>query len=170
MDQLKKLREKKAQMGKMHPMEQKAKMGVVSDLQKMAEEAMGDRLKGMGKVTVASDSPEGLEHGLEHAHDIIKHLPEALDDSHPDHENFAHSERSEDGEDGDSDFPDADDDHELESDPEAEHEHDEEEEGGHEMHKMAHGGEMPDYDNMDDGELDRHLQHLVELKRKKGMR
>jgi len=84
MDQLKKLREKKAQMGKMHPMEQKAKMGVVSDLQKMAEEAMGDRLKGMGKVTVASDSPEGLEHGLEHAHDIIKHLPEALDDSHPD--------------------------------------------------------------------------------------
>jgi hypothetical protein len=143
MDQMKKLREKKA-MSKMHPLERKAKMDVLDHMSKMAEDAMGDRLKGMKKVTVASDSEHGLEEGLDKAHDLLKHLPPALDDSHEDHENFAHTERSEDGSDGSHDYPDADDDHELEADPEAEHEHDEREEG--EM--MADGGEVEDAHEM----------------------
>src|SRR6267154_2798528 len=140
MDAMKRLKEKKG-MHKMHPMEQRAKMNVLGDLRDMAQNAMGDKLKGMGKVTVASDSPEGLQHGLDKAQDLVgqedhmmahggeaglnefplDHLPEALDDSHEDHENFAHTEDKEDGEDGMSAYPDADGDHELEADPEAEH-------------------------------------------------
>lgn len=177
MDKLKKLKDKK-EMHKMHPMEQKAKLHVLDDMSKMADDAMGDKLKGMNKVTVASDSQEGLEHGLDKAHDLLKNLPEALDDSHPDHENFAHTENKEDGEDGMSAYPEADDDHELEADPEAEHEEDEHEEGDD---MMAEGGEVsplehdasPEphemYDHMDEAMLDRHLKHLLSLKKKKGM-
>jgi hypothetical protein len=185
MDRLKKLKEKKS-AHKMHPLEQKAKMDVVSHLQKMAEDAMGSKLKGMNKVTVASDTPEGLQHGLEHAEGALKHLPQALDDSHPDHENFAHTENKEDGDDGMSAYPDADDDHELEADPAAEHMHDEKEEG--DMHKMmlADGGEvgdedhesdnssdeeseLPNYDDMDRGEMSAHLEALVRAMKTKGL-
>ena len=180
MEKLKKLKEKKGQ-SKMHPLEQKAKMNVVDDLSKMADEAMSDRLKGMNKVTVASDSPEGLEHGLEHAHEALKHLPAALDDSNPDHENFAHTENKEDGEDGMSAYPDADGGHELEADPAAAHDEDEEQEDDAEMMAEGgevsvedhphpdHGGEMPNYDNMDEGAMSAHLDMLVEAMKRKGL-
>lgn len=179
MDAMKKLKDKKG-MHKMHPMEQKAKLGVLGDLRDMAQNAMGDKLKGgMGKVTVASNSPQGLQHGLNKAQDMVgqdqdpdqmmaeggeigevdplKHLPEAFDDSHPDHENFAHTENHEDGEDGDSAYPDADDDHPLEADPMEAHEEDEHEE----MDSK--------YDDMDEDELDKHIEHLMSMKQKKGM-
>lgn len=182
MDRLKKLKEKKGMsMHKMHPLEKKAKMGVIDELSKMAEDAMGSKLKGMNKVTVASDSHQGLEHGLEDAHHLLGKLPEAYDDSHNDHENFSHTERSEDGQDGDSDYPDADSDHAMESDPMAAHMHDEKEEGHGKM--FAEGGEvesededaadegdMPEYDHMDDGELDEHLKALTAALERKGMR
>jgi hypothetical protein len=185
MDKLKKLREKKGH-SKMHPLEQKAKMGVVDDLSKMAEAAMGDKLKHMNKVTVASDSKEGLQHGLSHAEDVLGKLPQAYDDSHRHHENFAHTERPEDGMDGDSAYPDADSAHHLEADPSKEHEHDEDMEGHGRM--MAEGGEveedddlaevggdaadegeMPAYNDMDEGEMDSHLQALVAAMKKRGM-
>lgn len=147
----------------MHPLEQKAKLHVIDDMARMADDAMGDKLKGMGsKVTVAGDSPEALEHGLGAAEKMLKHLPEALDDSHPDHENFAHTEDSEDGEDGMSAYPDADGDHLLEADPEAEHEEDEKEEM-----MMAHGGEI---EHMDEDELNAQIERLMKMKQKKGMR
>src|SRR5271166_895434 len=147
MDAMKKLREKKG-MSKMHPLEKKAKMGVLDDLSKMADDAMGDKLKGMNKLTVAADSPKGLEEGMSHAHDLLKHLPEALDDSHHDHENFAHSENEEDGNDGMDAYPDADDGHELEANPAKQHRRDEMEEG--EAQHLAMGGEVA----IDDGDAD----------------
>jgi hypothetical protein len=51
--------------------EKKAKMSVLQDLKSQAMEEMGHGLKGIGKVAVASDSPEGLKHGLEKAKDMV---------------------------------------------------------------------------------------------------
>ncbi len=88
-----KLMEKKKKDGKdLSSTEKEAKMSVVQHMKDMAQEMMGDHLKGMKKVTVASDSDEGLKHGLSKASDIIEqgHLgpedfaakhPEELDDS-----------------------------------------------------------------------------------------
>lgn len=152
MDRMKMLKEKKGSMGRMHPLEQKAKMDVMDHLSKMAEDAMGDKLKGMSKVSVAADSPEGLEEGLSKAHDILGRLPEALDDSHLDHENFAHSENHEDGEDGMSAYPDADDDHGLEAEPATAHDEDEE------------------HEDLDEEEINKRLEHLMSMKKKKGLR
>ena len=51
--------------------EKHAKMDVLGHLKDMATEAMGDKLGGMKKVSVASNSPEGLQHGLEKAKQIV---------------------------------------------------------------------------------------------------
>jgi hypothetical protein len=181
MDQLKRLREKKG-MHKMHPMAQKAKMNVLDHMSKMAEEAMGDKLKDMHKVSVASDSKEGLEAGLDKAHDVLNSLPEAFDDSHHDHENFAASEDKEDGEDGMSAYPDSDGDHQLEADPAAEHDRDEAKEGDNDEEGYDEGGEVnpleepgspePDemYSHMDEGEINEHLKRLLKHKKQKGMK
>ncbi len=159
MDHLKKLKEKKG-MHKMHPLEQKAKLGVMHELQKMASDAMGGKLKGLKKVTVAADSEEGLEHGLDKAHDVLKGMPSDLDDSNPDHEHFDHSEDDEDGNDG----------------------------MGHGVEHLAMGGEageeelgeeseddgaaddqLPNYDDMDKGEMSAHLEALVAAMKSKGL-
>jgi len=185
MDRLKKLKEKKDAHG-MHPIERKAKMSVMHDMQKMAHDSMGDKLKRMGKVTVASDSPEGLDHGLDKAKDVLHGLPEAFDDSHTDHENFAHTENRKDGTDGNTSYTDNDDGHELEADPLAEHHVDEHEENSPSLEKYADGGEVgdeddrkpeesdyerdtPNYDEMDRGEMSAHLEMLVRAMRKNGM-
>lgn len=202
MDNLKKLREKKKD-SKMHPLEMKAKMDVVKHLQDMAHDAMGSKLKGIHKVTVASDSPEGLEHGLDKAkdvlgqgddeseemyaeggmpethpmnalhqsdeHDPIKDMEEAEDDSHDDHENFIHSENEENDEDGVEEYQDADTDHLLEMDEAKKHARDEHEEGSEDA-PYAMGGEvMPNYDHMDEAMINRHLKHLLAVKKMKGM-
>lgn len=203
MDRLKRMKDKKEE-GKMHPLERKAKMDVMKHLQDMAHDAMGNKLKGMGKVTVASDSPEGLQHGLSKAQDMmddedqmmahggvvglnefpLNNLPVAADDTNHDHENFAHTENEEDGEDGLSAYPDADDGHELEKDPAAQHRKDEKAEGDEDQY--AEGGEvtvedhedeeqheehseMPNYDDMDRGEMSAHLEQLVAAMRNKGI-
>lgn len=144
----------------MSPMEKDAKMSVLHDLHKMASDAMANHMTGaMKKVTVASPDEEGLEHGLDKAKDMLHGMPEAMDDSHPDHENFAHTENEEDGEDGMDAYPDADGDHELEADPEEEHEQDEQEEG-----------EEPDeHDDMSEEELNTKLAKLQHhLNKRKG--
>lgn len=51
--------------------EKNAKMGVLHDLKNMASHAMSSKLDGLKKVSVASDSDEGLAQGLEHAKAII---------------------------------------------------------------------------------------------------
>lgn len=56
---------------KLSDSEKNAKMSVVKDMHDLASGMMHDKLKGLQKVTVASDDPEGLKAGLEHAHDIV---------------------------------------------------------------------------------------------------
>lgn len=62
---------------KLSPLEQKAKMDVVKELQSQAGDMMGEKLKGLKKVTVASDSEEGLKAGLEKAEEVIEQKQES---------------------------------------------------------------------------------------------
>lgn len=166
--------EKKKGMSKMHPLAQKAKMGVVEHMGKMADDAMADKVKGLKKVSVASNSEEGLEHGLDKAKDILHGLPPAFDDSHPDHENAAHTENEEDGDDGMDSFPDSDASHDLELNPLKMHDHDERMEGGH---LMAEGGEIDsdmdevgdegdgaDMHEMGEDEIEEQIAKLMKMK------
>lgn len=60
---------------KMSPMEAKAKLASLKDLMKEMDDMMlGDMKgkKGMAKVSVMSDSPEGLKEGLEKAEDVLE--------------------------------------------------------------------------------------------------
>lgn len=85
---IKMLQKKKAESGDMSDNEKTAKEHVVKGLRDMASGMMGDKLKGLKKVTVASDSAEGLHDGLEKAKDLIGHGEEGdeLGDSGSDHE------------------------------------------------------------------------------------
>lgn len=71
MDKLEKLLMKKKAGKEMSPIEREAKMGVVGDMRKMASEAMGDKLKGLQKVTVAAPDKDGLEMGLDKAQELL---------------------------------------------------------------------------------------------------
>lgn len=55
----------------MSPIEKKAKLNVLKDLHGQASELMKEGLKGMKKVSVMSDSKEGLKAGLEKAEDML---------------------------------------------------------------------------------------------------
>jgi hypothetical protein len=55
-----------------------AKMCALKDLRSMANGLLGDDLKSLKKVTVASDTPEGLEAGLEKAEEIVETQPEEM--------------------------------------------------------------------------------------------
>lgn len=59
---------------KMSDMEKKSKLSVLKDLHKQASDAMkGDLegMKGMKKVTIASDSKSGLKEGLDKAEEML---------------------------------------------------------------------------------------------------
>lgn len=58
--------------------ERDAKMSAAKEFGDLAKSAMGERMKGLKKVTVASDSPEGLEEGLEKAQEMVD--PEESED------------------------------------------------------------------------------------------
>lgn len=66
-----------------------AKKNVVKEIMDMLKGGMSDQMKGLKKVTVASDSPEGLEKGLNKAQEIIgsasEDAPEEeeMSDKHP---------------------------------------------------------------------------------------
>jgi hypothetical protein len=63
------LLKKKAKEGKfLSDDEQRAKLDLISELDNMAGEGMENSLK---KVTIASDSKEGLEAGLEKAKEVV---------------------------------------------------------------------------------------------------
>lgn len=73
MDTLHKLMAKKKKDKPLSDTAKEAKMSVVKDMQKMAADAMRDGLKGgLKKVSVASDSPEGLKKGLEKAEELVE--------------------------------------------------------------------------------------------------
>ena len=53
----------------------KAKSGILQDLMDDMMGMEGDKVKGLKKVTVASNSPKGLEKGLDKAKEIVGHSP-----------------------------------------------------------------------------------------------
>lgn len=57
---------------KLDPLEQKAKMDVVNELHGQASSMLGEKIHPLKKVTVASDSKEGLEAGLEKAAGMVE--------------------------------------------------------------------------------------------------
>lgn len=69
---MKMMKAKKMKGADMSDTEKDAKMSVLKDLQKMAAEAMSGRLHGLKKVTVAGDSPEAIEEGLDHAKSMLE--------------------------------------------------------------------------------------------------
>jgi len=71
-DKLAMLMKSKKEKGMLSPMEKKAKMGVLHGMKDMATQAMRDKLKGLKKVTVASDSEEGLKKGLSMAEKLMR--------------------------------------------------------------------------------------------------
>lgn len=77
-DMMKKMKKKE---GHMPEHEKNAKMSVLSHLRDMAQQAMGDKLHGVKKVSVMSDSSEGLKHGLEKAHEMVEGSPEEASDT-----------------------------------------------------------------------------------------
>ena len=66
---------------KLDPMEQEAKMGVIKSLSEQAGGMMGDKVKGLKKVSIMSDSEHGLEKGLDKAKQMVH---SKLDEDHPD--------------------------------------------------------------------------------------
>lgn len=69
LDNFKKMLEKKKGLS---DVEKDAKMNVVKDLRDSASSMMKDKLGGLKKVTVASDSKEGLEEGLDKAEELLE--------------------------------------------------------------------------------------------------
>lgn len=61
------------------PNEKHAKMGVLKDLKHSLADEAGSRMDGLKKVSVMSNSPEGLQHGLEKAKELAEQEPDADD-------------------------------------------------------------------------------------------
>ena len=82
-DKLMKKLDKKGK--KLEPNEKEAKMNVVKELSKQAGDMLGDKVKGLKKVSVAAPDKAGLEKGLDVANKIIKGgLPGSHSDKNPD--------------------------------------------------------------------------------------
>jgi len=105
-------------MKKLSNVEQKASSKVLDELRKHAQGMMNDKMKGLKKVTVASDSKEGLKEGLSKAEDILgvkksssditkspmgeefgkSKLMEKMDEAHPDEIDGLETQEHEDSE------------------------------------------------------------------------
>lgn len=76
MEKFKQMLKKKAQEGKFISDEDKAaRQEMIDEIRAMAQDSMGSdlkKIKDMKKVTVASDSAEGLKAGLEKAEDVVE--------------------------------------------------------------------------------------------------
>jgi hypothetical protein len=67
-------------------LEKDAKSSVLRDLSDQAGKAMAGKLSGLKKVSVASESPEGLKAGLEKAKELVGQMPRADEASEPEGE------------------------------------------------------------------------------------
>lgn len=100
---LAKLLEKKKQMGgELDPVHRDAKMGVIQAMKDMANEEMGNHLKGLKKVAVSSNSPEGLEEGLDKAKQILHEEKPLHESDMEDLEEDSHEDLDHDNEIGES--------------------------------------------------------------------
>lgn len=104
-DKLKMLMAKK-KGSSMSDNEKEAKMGVMRSLSSDMAQMMKDKLSGLKKVSVASDSPEGLKEGLDKAkqmvegHDVMTGKPMSGDEESPEHEMEESSEEEKSEHDG----------------------------------------------------------------------
>jgi hypothetical protein len=99
MHPLQKLMAKKKQEGKkLSPMEKKGKEDTLQSLIDDMMDMDGDKVKGLKKVTVASNSPKGLSKGLEKAKELIGEAPTGglEDEEMPEGEEMMEEESSED--------------------------------------------------------------------------
>jgi hypothetical protein len=76
---MKKLLEKKKSKGMLSDEESSAKMSVLKNLRGKSNESLAEKLKGAKKVSVMSDSEEGLKAGLDKAKEIVESEPSELD-------------------------------------------------------------------------------------------
>lgn len=84
---------KKMKSEGMNAIDKEAKLAAVSEMKKMAEDAMSEKLGGLKKVTVAAPDDESLKHGLEKAEDIVESkLGESEDESEMEEESEDESE------------------------------------------------------------------------------
>jgi len=82
MDGFKKLLMEKAKEGKfIKPEDAKEKMNVLSEIDDIMGSEMGEKLKGMNKVTIAAPDQESLEEGIEAAGEIVEEMPEMEEES-----------------------------------------------------------------------------------------
>ena len=82
MDSFKKLLMEKAKEGKFIDKDKASrKMEVLGEIDEIMSGEMGDKIKGLQKVTVASPTKEGLEAGIEKASEVVEELPEEEDES-----------------------------------------------------------------------------------------
>jgi len=145
----KKMKDKKSEMG---DTERDAKMSVLQHVKDMAQDMMKGRLQdGMKKVTVASDSKEGLEDGLQKAKDMMT----------------AREEGKEEEATGDEEGPE----HESQESPDyeaAEHGETMKSHDGLEMEAIKPKGldiePMEEGEDLDESQLDAKLSHLMKLK------
>lgn len=77
-DMMKKLLEKKKSKGMLSDEESSAKMSVLKNLRGQSNDSLSEKLKGAKKVSVMSDSQEGLEEGLDKAKEILHSKPTEL--------------------------------------------------------------------------------------------
>lgn len=161
------------------PNEKHAKMSVVKDLKDSVSGMMGDKLDGIGKVSVMSNSKKGLEHGLSKAKGILDSSEEdqMQKDSEAPYSDFRHAMEEHKGEHGGNELgmaeggevpegleesPDQGDYSAVDSgSPAEEYEEspeDEGEEDPQELHEESEG--------MDIDEIQKRIDHLMDLHKK----
>lgn len=74
---------KKAEGTDMSPAHQSAKSSVLDDLMEHLGSMGMDKVNGLKKVSVASNSKEGLKHGLDKAKDLLDHSNKGEDEHDP---------------------------------------------------------------------------------------
>lgn len=86
--------------------EKHAKMSAVHDLRGLASDMMGDKMDGIKKVSVMSNSKEGLKHGLDKARGVLSGNEEhqMLDDSESPYSDAKHAIQEHQGEEGPDSF------------------------------------------------------------------
>lgn len=150
MDKLIKKLASKAKHKEMSPAELEAKKAVLHHLMSDMDEMMAGKMNGLKKVTVASNSEEGLEHGLDKAKDVLHKMPK--------HEESAEDIDPEDEEKSEGAFPD---DHEhVDADEDAEHNQEEAELDNHEHELQSH-------EKSDDEDMEEKLKKLKSLRESK---
>jgi hypothetical protein len=149
------MKDKMKKPGELSDLAKHAKMSVLKNVHDLASKDMADKLKGVKKVSVMSDSEEGLAHGLDKAKEILGHAVEG------------HSPVEEHDEDPEERKA-MDDVLEPKEMPEDEGEA-EPEEGMEEEHEELESPEGDEHEGMSEEELDKKIAHLHSLKNKKRM-